>query len=180
MAKMPATHMMARASGYPHCSRCWREARQDFLPCKRRACWIRSRSRVSRQLFSPRRVAAAGPSRHWSCRRTPPPPARLRAATATAIPTVTASAVKDAAIPTLPVLPPPPAAHVLDHAARMAVTFATPLPLPSLEFTLPSPSYSPLDKPLLQLRGLCHFMASFRHVAVDHHCFLISAAVDTD
>ena len=92
-----------------------------FLPCKQRACWIGSRSRVSRQLFSldaMRRVAAAGPSRHWSCRRTPPPPARLRAATATAIPTATASAVIDAAIPTLPVLPPPPAAHVLDHAGR--------------------------------------------------------------
>ena len=42
-----------------------------FLPCKQRACWIGSRSRVSRQLFSPRRVAAAGPSRHWSCRRAP-------------------------------------------------------------------------------------------------------------
>ena len=31
-----------------------------------------------------------------------------------------------------------------------------------------------------QLRGLCHFVASFRHVAVDYHGFLISAAVDTD
>jgi len=54
-----------------------------------------------------------------------------------------------AAIPTLPLPPPLPAAHVLDNPARMAVAFGIPPPLPSLELTWPSPSYSPLDEPLL-------------------------------
>ena len=74
---------------------------------------------------------------------------RLRASTATTVPGATASAVIDAAIPTLPLPPPLPAAHVLDNPARMAVAFGIPPPLPSLELTWPSPSYSPLDEPLL-------------------------------
>ena len=53
-------------------------------------------------------------------------------------------AVVVAAFPTLPLPPPPPAAHVLDHAARFSVAFVKPPPLPSLELSWPFPCQEPL------------------------------------
>ena len=77
----------------------------------------------------PGRAVAGRPAPHPA---SVTPSARLRASTATTVPGATASAVIDAAIPTLPLPPPLPAAHVLDNPARMAVAFGIPPPLPSL------------------------------------------------